>query len=143
MISKFGGEIVKGEVERVWRNVTSDGRRYGILQINGERYSLWDEDYLDRIQEGQILEFDFRESGDYKNISRIYDVKVDERSKGMRGEENLEYGEARLKKIIRMSCLRSASRVLTGSRIPASERAARVIEIAKAFEKYIEEDDYD
>ena len=40
-----------------------------------------------------------------------------------------------------MSCLRSASRVLAGSKIPCGERAAKTIEIAKKFEKYIDVDD--
>jgi hypothetical protein len=51
---------MKGEIEKIWKNQTSDGRRYNVLQIGGERYSLWEEDYLDRLQEGQTLEFDFR-----------------------------------------------------------------------------------
>jgi hypothetical protein len=64
---------MKGEIEKIWKSQTSDGRRYNVLQINGERYSLWEEDYLDKLQEGQTLEFDFRESGDFRNISRIYE----------------------------------------------------------------------
>ena len=63
---------MKGEVEKVWKNKTEDGRRYEVFQIGGERYSLWEEDYLDRIQEGQSLEFDFKESGEFRNITEIY-----------------------------------------------------------------------
>jgi len=126
---------MKGEVEKVWKNETQDGRRYEVLQINGERYSLWEEDYLDRIQEGQSLEFDFRESGDFKNITKIYEKP----EPGQEGKRN-EYEDRRNKKIVRMSCLRSASKVLTGSRIPSQERAEKTIEIAKKFEKYIEDD---
>jgi len=125
---------MKGEVEKVWKNETQDGRKYEVLQINGERYSIWEEDYLDRIQEGQTLEFDFKESGDFKNITRIY-----EKPETGPEEKRNEY-EDRNRKIIRMSCLRSASRVLTGSRIPSQERAEKTIEIAKRFEKYIDED---
>lgn len=124
---------MKGEVERVWRNETADGRRYNVIQIDGERYSLWDEDYLDRIQEGQIIEFDFRESGDFRNITRIYEKPEQEKP------YESGYDDPKLKKIIRMSCLRSASRVLTGSKIPYQNRAEKAIEIAKKFEKYIDE----
>ena len=31
---------MKGEVEKVWNNETSDGRKYQVLQVNGVRYSL-------------------------------------------------------------------------------------------------------
>ena len=127
---------MKGEVEKVWKNETEDGRRYEVFQIGGERYSLWDEDYLDRIQEGQSLEFDFKESGDFKNITQIYEQPGEV-------EKEPEYGNQRLKKTIRMSSLKSASRVLIGSKIPYQNRADRAIEIAKKFEKYIDDDGLD
>ena len=42
-----------------------------------------------------------------------------------------------------MSSLRSASRVMVGSKIPTQYRADKTIEIAKKFEKYINEEDFD
>ncbi len=127
---------MKGEVEKVWKNETEDGRRYEVFQIGGERYSLWEEDYLDRIQEGQTLEFDFKESNDFKNITKIYELPENE-------PKEPGYEDPKLKKTIRMSSLKSASRVLIGSRIPYQNRADRAIEIAKKFEKYIDDDGLD
>lgn len=139
---------MKGEIEKIWKNQTVDGRRYDVLQIGGERYSLWEEDYLDKLQEGQTLEFDFRNSGDFKNISRIYEPAAANKQPGKEpnGELPPEYNDPRAnsqktRQIIKMSCLRSASQILGGSRIPAGERAEKTIEIAKKFEKYIGEDD--
>ena len=127
---------MKGEVEKVWKNETEDGKRYEVFQINGERYSLWEEDYLDRIQEGQSLEFDFKESGDFKNITEIYEQPGE-------AEKEPEYGNQRLKKTIKMSCLKSASRVLAGTKVPYLNRADRAIEIARKFEKYITDEGLD
>lgn len=31
---------MKGEIERIWKNKTGDGRLYNVLLIGGERYSL-------------------------------------------------------------------------------------------------------
>jgi hypothetical protein len=39
-----------------------------------------------------------------------------------------------------MSSLRSASQILGGSRIPVGKRAEKTIEIAKKFEKYIDDE---
>jgi hypothetical protein len=125
---------VKGEIEKIWKNETADGRKYEVLQIGGERYSLWEEDYLDKLQEGQTLEFDFKESGDFKNITEIYGPSRNE-------EKEPGYEDQKLKKTIRMSCLKSASRVLIGSKIPYQNRADKAIEIAKKFEKYIDDED--
>jgi len=135
---------MKGEIEKIWKNQTSDGRRYNVLQIDGERYSLWEEDYLDKLQEGQTLEFDFRESGEFKNINRIYEPTGGNKEPGKDTKQELppEYNnDPKTRKIIKMSCLRSASQILGGSRIPVGKRAEKTIEIAKKFEKYIGEDD--
>jgi hypothetical protein len=127
---------MKGEVEKVWKNETEDGRKYEVFLINGERYSLWDEDYFDQIQPGKPLEFDFRESGEYKNITRIYgNEEIETREPGQE--------DRKIKRIIKMSCLRSASSVLTGSRIPYENRAGKTIEIAKEFEKYVDDEGFD
>jgi hypothetical protein len=131
---------VKGEIEKIWKNETADGRRYEVLQIGGQRYSLWEEDYLDKLQEGQPLEFDFRESGEFKNITKIYDQTGEEKQPGKEGIPP-EYSDQRTRKTIRMSCLKSASRVLTGTKIPYKDRAEKAIEIAKKFEKYIDDED--
>ena len=127
---------MKGEVEKVWKNETEDGKRYEDFQIGGERYSLWEEDYLDRIQEGQSLEFDYKESGDFKNITEIYEQPGEV-------EKVPEYGNQRLKKTIKMSCLKSASRILAGTKVPYLNRADRAIEIARKFEKYIDDDRFE
>ncbi len=133
---------MKGEIEKIWKNATADGRKYNVLQIGGVRYSLWEGDYLDKLSEGQTLEFDFRESGDFRNISKIYDpagAKKPSENDALPPEppanDNQQGQKAR--QIVRMSSLRSASQILNGSRIPAGERAEKTIEIAKKFEKYI------
>jgi len=139
---------MKGEIEKIWKNQTNDGRRYNVLQIGGERYSLWEEDYLDKLQEGQALEFDFRNSGDFKNISRIYEPEAADGQPEIEPKEELPPGcngpqpnDQKARQIIRMSSLRSASQILGGSRIPAGKRAEKTIEIAKKFEKYIDDGD--
>lgn len=131
---------MKGEVEKVWRRQTSDGRRFDVVQVNGERYSIWEEAYLDKIQEGQIIEFDYRESGDFKNIDAIYRVESKEKAANSKDSAK-DYEDPRLTKIIRMSCLRSASRLLSGLRIPYEDRAKKAIEIAKEFERYVGEEE--
>ena len=127
---------MKGEVEKVWKNETADGTKYEVFQINGERYSLWEEDYLDRIQEGQSLEFDFKESGEFRNITKIYENPESE-------QKEPGYEDQRLKKTVRMSCLKSASRVLAGTKVPYLNRTDKVIEIAKKFENYIDNEGLD
>jgi len=138
---------MRGEIEKIWKNNTSDGRRYNVLQIGGERYPLWEEDYLDKLQEGQPLEFDFRESGEFKNINRIYEPEAANGQPGNEPKEELPPGyngpqakDQKTRQIIRMSSLRSASQILGGSRIPVGKRAEKTIEIAKKFEKYIDDE---
>ena len=69
----FRARRVKGKVEKVWNSQTPKGKRYSVLQIDGKRYSLWNEAYFDRLQTGQTIEFDYKEAGKYKSISKIYE----------------------------------------------------------------------
>ena len=126
---------MKGEVERVWKNRTFDGREYCVIQVNGEKYSLWDDRYFDRIQEGQEIEFDFRDSGDFKNITRIGEPSEQQPF------DRTDYDQERQNSIIKMSCLKSAAQILSGSKIPYKNRADRAIEIARKFEKYINDEE--
>jgi hypothetical protein len=128
---------MKGKIDKIWQNETADGRRYDVLQIGGEKYSLWDEKYFGRIQEGQVLDFKFRESGDFRNITEIYEPT------GQQTSDRKDYAQERLKKIIKMSCLKSASEVLSGSKIPYADRAGKAIEIARRFERYIQDEQLD
>jgi hypothetical protein len=123
---------MKGTVEKIWENRSKNGQKYLSLVIDSQKYSFWDEKYFDQIQEGMLIDFDWKKSGKFKNIIKITP----------REEDNL-YSDRRQESIIRMSCLRSASEILSGSKIPYEQRMDKAIEIARKFEKYIEEEDID
>lgn len=120
---------MKGTVEKIWDNESRTGQRYLGLSIDGQRYTLWEEKYFDLIHEGEVIDFDWKKSGRYKNITKITPMN----------DDNL-YSERRLKSIIRMSCLKSASELISDSEIEADKRADIAIEFARKFEDYIKED---
>ena len=114
---------------KIWENESRKGQRYLGLSIEGQRYTLWEDKYFDLINEGDVIDFEWKKSGKYKNIIKIATMN----------EDNL-YSERKLKSIIRMSCLKSASELISDSEIEADERAERAIEFARKFEDYIRED---
>lgn len=144
---------VKGTVDKIWTNKTQAGKRYNVIEVSGgARYSLWDGDYFDKIRQGQEIDFEYKETGRFKNISRIYDGSESnpgsgnekETSAGGNGSGNngndgngREYTGDRLEKMIKMSCLKSASSLMTGSKTAYGDRAEKTIELAKQFERYI------
>jgi hypothetical protein len=136
---------VKGVVDRIWTNKTGEGKRYNVLEIAGERYSLWDGEQFEKIKEGQEIEFDYKVSGKFKNISMIYDGSENEPGNGNGRDLDNATGYngdgidrmADNQRIVRLSCVKSASNLFQGSRIPFEERADRTLEVAKRFENYI------
>jgi hypothetical protein len=120
---------MKGTVEKIWENESRSGQRYLGVSIDGQRYTLWDEKYFDLINEGEVIDFDWKKSGRYKNITEI----------AMKNDDN-DYSNRRLKSIIRMSCLKSASELISDSDIETEKRADLAIDFAKKFENYIKED---
>ena len=62
---------MKGVIERIYPNQLQDGREYLTLQISGSKYSLWDKKHFGELDEGMPVDFKFKASGKYLNISEI------------------------------------------------------------------------
>jgi hypothetical protein len=149
---------VSGKIEKVWDNATSAGKPYKVVELeNGDRYSLWRAGDFDKVYKGEMVEFDFSTSGrGFKNIERIYNgEEVSEVSTGngpdsdtavnskYNGPGHVDgngngYGMDKHEKMVKMSCVKSASNLFTGSKIPFDERADKVIEMARKFKDYID-----
>ena len=120
---------MKGRIEKIWDNESRNGQRYLGISIDGKRYTLWEEQYFDQLQEGDVIDFEWKKSGRFKNITEI-----------KYNNEDNNYPEKKLKSIIRMSCLKSASELISDSDIEAGKRADMAIDFARKFEDYIKED---
>ena len=122
---------MKGLVEKLWDNTDRKGRRYLVLEIGGERYSLWDEQQMDGLQDGLVVDYEWKQSGNFRNITEI--------------EPEKQYSaSARAKKrdrdIVRMSCLKSAASLLSASELEPNEKGNLTLELAHRFERYITTD---
>jgi hypothetical protein len=126
---------------------------------NGDRYSLWRAGDFDKVYKGEMIEFDFSTSGKgFKNIERIYNgSEVSEGNPGSEpdsdttvngkyngpgngdgtGPNGNGFNGDRIDRMVKMSCIKSASNLFSGSKIPFDERAEKTIELAQKFEKYI------
>lgn len=119
---------MKGEIERIWQNQDKKGEKYWVLVIDGERYSVWDEDLIRNLSEGDLIDFTFQEKGRFKNIVSLENLKP---------KETLETKEAKTKQIARMSCLRSASEILAHHEIDPKKKVDLALKFAKKFEDYV------
>jgi hypothetical protein len=119
---------MKGQIEKIWDNESRNGQRYLGLSIDGQRYTLWDEKYFDRLEEGDAIDFEWKKSGKFKNITKIN-----------LNEEGYDFMERRQAGIIRMSCLKSASELISDSEIEPEKRADLAITFARKFEDYVRE----
>ena len=122
---------MRGTIEQVWENESKKGQKYLTVQVGGERYSVWDDKYFDALQEGVTVDYDFRQSGNFKNMTDIEPV-------GGNGNGLPQYqpnGKAR--QIARMSCLKSASEILAPVQLDPDAKKDLTIETARFFERYV------
>ena len=119
---------MKGLIEKLWENQDRKGRRYLVLEIAGERYSLWDEDLMNGLDEGLVVEYEWKQSGKYKNLTEIEPERA--YSASVRAEK-------RDKDMVRMSCLKSAAAVLASCELEPDKKGEHTLELAKSFERYI------
>ena len=117
-----------GKIEKLWQNQAQNGQPYLVLAIEGQRYSLWDREWLDKLREGDIVDYDWKQAGKFRNVTSIHLTNGDHRS----------YSPSdRSQQIARMSCLKSASAIFSNLDLEPKKKVRLTIAAAKHFEKYI------
>lgn len=124
---------MRGTIEQVWENESRNSQQYLTVQIDGERYSVWDTEYFDQLQEGAVIEYEFRQSGNFKNITEVYSPTQNEAAP--------LYQNSRDRQITRLSCLKSAAEIIAPAQFEPDTKRDLVIETARVFERYVREDD--
>ena len=124
---------MRGMIEQVWENESRKGQKYLTVQVGGERYSVWDDKYFSVLQEGATIDYDFRQSGNFKNMTDIEPANGNSNANGLpRYQTN---GKDR--QIARMSCLKSASEILAPVQLDPDAKKDLTIETARFFERYV------
>ena len=62
---------MQGTVGKIWHNHRTDGSEFWVLSIDGERYSTWDRNLIANIQEGDLVEFTYDQSGRFRNLKAL------------------------------------------------------------------------
>ena len=117
-----------GRIDQLWDNTTDKGQPYQVLAIGDDRYSFWDKKQFGKFRKGDTVEFDWKQAGEYKNITTIELTEAD--------SNNSNGSNAKDERIVKMSCLKSASSILGPMDIEPNKIRATV-SVAKYFEKYI------
>jgi len=139
---------MKGKISKIWINKLDDGRTYATLLINGRKYTSWEQDHYQNLKKGDVVEYEFRQAGNFKNIKSIALTDSKNEPTGdiysQYFEENgLDLELIKNREIVRMSCLKSALYATqTLTELDIDERAETAIEMAKKFEQYITDFEY-
>jgi len=129
---------MKGVIDRIWENKTKDRKKdYWVLSIGGENYSVWDKKYVEGLQEGAAVEYGWMQSGDFRKITEIrtIDMEPDERLEGRFNSRNHQ--------IMRLSCIKSATALLSNCEGSPDEKGEITVTLARKFEQYVREGDDD
>jgi len=126
---------MRGIIEQVWENESRNGQKYLTVQVEGERYSVWDDKYFDVLQEGASIDYEFRQSGNFKHLTDI--EPVDGNGNGIPPYQP----NNKDRQITRMSCLKSASEIMAPVQLDPDTKREMVIDTARYFERYVFEGD--
>jgi hypothetical protein len=133
---------MRGIIEQVWENESKNGKDYLTVQIEGERYSVWDKKYFDQLQEGMEIEYDVKESGNFRHLNDIRPVErpAATPSSGPQANSHINHN-SKDRQITRLSCLKSASEICAPLHMELDTKRDKVIDTARYFERYVFEDD--
>ena len=122
---------MRGLLKEIQEKNLPDGRRYWRLNIDGRAYSLWDEDMADKLNEEMEVEYDFKNSGKYRNITEIGPYSNNPGSMQNPGipEKDLQ--------VIKMSSLKSAVNLLADLDGELDKKVDLTLDTAGKFEKYL------
>ena len=123
---------MRGVIEKIWENQDRRGKPYLVLEIAGRRYSLWDEEVIGKLDEGLTVEYEWKQAGKYRNLTKIETRNPD---------GNYRRTEARARDMVRMSCLKSAAALLSNYDLEPEKKGEFALELAKRFEQYVSEND--
>ena len=127
---------MKGTIDSVWDNERKNGNRYLTVEIGGERYSVWDAKYFDQLQPGASIDYNVKESGNFKHLTDIMTIQEQNGPGGPVYHRNHKD-----RQIARLSCLKSASEILAPVHMEVEAKRDLVIDTARYFERYVAEDD--
>lgn len=117
-----------GRIDQLWDNKTDKGQPYQVLAIGDDRYSFWDKKQFGKFRKGDTVEFNWKQAGEYKNITTIELSEADNNYNNSNGKD---------KRMAKMSCLKSASRILGPMDIEPNKKIRSTVSVAKYFERYI------
>lgn len=126
---------MKGTIEEVWQNESRNGQKYLTVQVNGERYSVWDAKYFDQLEQGVRIEGEVKQSGKFKHLAELRVLGDLEEAPSYR------FNGSKDAQIARMSCLKSASEIVAPIYLDVKAKRDLVVETAKHFERYVLGDD--
>jgi len=124
---------MRGIIDQVWENESRNGQKYLTVQIDGERYSVWDTDYFDTLAPGATIDYETKQSGNFKHLTDIQQVDSHELPPYQPNNKD--------RQITRMSCLKSASEIMAPVQLDPNTKREKVIETARYFERYVFEGD--
>ena len=130
---------MRGTIEGIVERTSRSGKRYWLVTIDSNRFYAWEPKYAKSFDSGQMVGYEWRDSGDYRSITSMEMVTDD----GQEAEPNYPPMDPRDMRIVRMSCLRSAAEVLQGYGRDDSEVDETVLDMAREFERYILENGKD
>jgi hypothetical protein len=115
---------------RIQKILEKRDKGYWLVNIDGQSYSVWDPKYLTDLKTGDGVEYEWKESGKFRNITNLkkLDLTPD--------PDNSQQPDRDLK-IIRMSCLKSATCLLPHMPDEVTDRMDYVMSAARKFEEYV------
>jgi hypothetical protein len=129
---------MKGIIERIDHKELGDGREYLSFQISGNRYSVWDKKYFGQFTEGMPVDFKFKKSGKYLNISEIeHDPDYKPGNNGNGNNNLFNYPNQRDLQILKTSCLKCATYLVNGVPLDVDKKVDLALDVAKRLEKYL------
>lgn len=123
---------MKGTVEIIQEKTSrKTGKPYLQVTIDGENYTCFDTKYFDQLQEGDRVEYEFRQSGEFRNLKAIRKLEGEPMPDGYQRPDQRE------RRITDLALLKYATVLASTTELGPQDRVAYTLETVDRFKDYL------
>jgi len=128
---KMTDELLESKIEKIYENKTTGGKGFRVIEMSGQRYSVWETDW--QFSKGDVVKYRFSEKDNFKNIT--YMEVIESTAPKSKPEQYRDNNST----ILRSVSLKAATRLVSKNpdEMSLEEQVRKIVNIADIFELYL------
>lgn len=132
---------MRGKLEKIEERGKGE-KRYWMISIDGDNYSVWKPEYLEGLEVGSTVDYEFSRKGRFRNITDLRVASGDAPAQAESGPPVESEGFVPNDLITNMTSLKYAAMTMQNAEGDPVDKAVKTLEISEVYKAYMKGEDY-